>query len=30
MGPDRIAALKYGLEDIRDLYENDLRLLENF
>jgi phenylalanyl-tRNA synthetase alpha chain len=30
MGPDRIAALKYGLDDIRDLYENDLRLLENF
>jgi phenylalanyl-tRNA synthetase alpha chain len=30
MGPDRIAALKYGLEDIRDLYENDLRLLGNF
>ncbi len=30
MGPDRIAALKYGLEDIRDLYENDLRLLEGF
>ena len=30
MGPDRIAALKYGLEDVRDLYENDLRLLENF
>ncbi|MGH7641624.1 MAG: phenylalanine--tRNA ligase subunit alpha [Candidatus Dormibacteria bacterium] len=30
MGPDRIAALKYGLADIRDLYENDLRLLENF
>jgi len=30
MGPDRIAALKYGLEDIRDLYENDLRLLERF
>lgn len=30
MGPDRIAALKYGLEDIRDLYENDVRLLEQF
>lgn len=30
MGPDRIAALKYGLEDVRDLYENDVRLLENF
>ncbi|HEY6537726.1 MAG TPA: phenylalanine--tRNA ligase subunit alpha [Candidatus Dormibacteraeota bacterium] len=30
MGPDRIAALKYGLDDIRDLYENDLRLAANF
>lgn len=30
MGPDRIAALKYGLADVRDLYENDLRLLEGF
>ncbi len=30
MGPDRIAALKYGLADVRDLYENDLRLLESF
>ncbi|MHB8394103.1 MAG: phenylalanine--tRNA ligase subunit alpha [Candidatus Dormibacteria bacterium] len=30
MGPDRIAALRYSLRDVRDLYENDLRLLECF
>ncbi len=30
MGPDRIAALKYGIEDIRDLYEDDLRFLGSF
>ena len=30
MGPDRIAVLRYGLTDLRDLYENDLRLLECF
>ncbi len=30
MGPDRIAALRYGISDVRDLYENDLRLLECF
>jgi phenylalanyl-tRNA synthetase alpha chain len=29
-GPDRIAALKYGIEDIRILYQNDLRFLEQF
>jgi phenylalanyl-tRNA synthetase alpha chain len=29
-GPDRIAALKYGIEDIRYLYRNDLRFLEQF
>ncbi len=29
-GVDRIAALLYGLPDIRDLYENDLRFLEQF
>ncbi len=29
-GPDRIAALKYGIEDIRYLYQNDLRFLEQF
>lgn len=30
MGPDRIAALRYRIVDIRDLYENDMRLLERF
>ncbi len=30
MGPDRIAALRYGIADVRDLYDNDLRLLECF
>jgi phenylalanyl-tRNA synthetase alpha chain len=29
-GPDRIAALKYGIEDIRYLYQNELRFLEQF
>jgi phenylalanyl-tRNA synthetase alpha chain len=29
-GVDRIAALKYGVEDIRYLYQNDLRFLEQF
>lgn len=28
--PDRIAALKYGIQDIRYLYQNDLRFLEQF
>lgn len=30
MGPDRIAMLKYGINDIRLFYENDLRFLEQF
>jgi phenylalanyl-tRNA synthetase alpha chain len=30
MGIDRIAALKYGVPDLRLLLENDLRLLEQF
>lgn len=30
MGVDRIAMLKYGIEDIRLLYENDIRFLEQF
>jgi phenylalanyl-tRNA synthetase alpha chain len=30
MGIERIAALKYGVPDIRLLYENDLRMLEQF
>jgi phenylalanyl-tRNA synthetase alpha chain len=29
-GPDRIAALKFGIEDIRYLYQNDMRFLEQF
>jgi phenylalanyl-tRNA synthetase alpha chain len=29
-GPNRIAALKYGIDDIRYLYQNDLRFLEQF
>lgn len=30
MGIDRIAMLRYGLDDMRLLYENDLRMLEQF
>ncbi len=30
MGVDRIAMLKYGIEDIRLLYENDVRFLNQF
>ncbi len=30
MGPDRITALRYGIRDVRELYENDMRLLEGF
>ncbi len=30
MGIDRIAMLKYGIDDIRLLYENDLRFLQQF
>ena len=30
MGIERIAMLKYGVPDIRLLYENDLRFLEQF
>lgn len=30
MGPDRIAMLKYGIDDIRHLYTNDLRFLQQF
>ena len=29
-GPDRIAALKYGIDDVRRFYANDLRFLEQF
>lgn len=30
MGPERIAMLRYGVEDLRHFYENDLRFLEAF
>ncbi|MFP6572299.1 MAG: phenylalanine--tRNA ligase subunit alpha, partial [Vicinamibacterales bacterium] len=30
IGIDRIAILKYRVEDIRAFYDNDLRLLEQF
>lgn len=30
MGPERITMLKYGIDDIRLLYQNDLRLLQQF
>ncbi|MCR5741978.1 MAG: phenylalanine--tRNA ligase subunit alpha [Gammaproteobacteria bacterium] len=30
VGVERIAMLKYGIEDIRSLYSNDLRLLKQF
>jgi phenylalanyl-tRNA synthetase alpha chain len=30
MGVDRIAMLKYGIDDIRLFFENDLRFLEQF
>jgi phenylalanyl-tRNA synthetase alpha chain len=30
MGPERIAMLKYGVDDIRQFYQNDLRLLRQF
>jgi phenylalanyl-tRNA synthetase alpha chain len=30
MGIDRIAMLKHGVPDLRALFENDLRLLEQF
>ena len=30
MGVDRIAMLRYGINDIRTLYENDVRFLEQF
>ena len=30
MGVERIAMLKYGLDDIRLLYENDMRFIEQF
>jgi phenylalanyl-tRNA synthetase alpha chain len=30
IGVERIAMLKYGIDDIRLLYENDLRFLRQF
>ena len=30
MGPDRLAMLRYGVDDLRLFYENDLRFLEQF
>jgi phenylalanyl-tRNA synthetase alpha chain len=30
MGPERIAMLKYTIEDIRYFWSNDLRFLEQF
>ncbi|MFV0275121.1 MAG: phenylalanine--tRNA ligase subunit alpha [Bacilli bacterium] len=30
IGVDRIAMLKYGINDIRELYSNDIRFLQNF
>jgi phenylalanyl-tRNA synthetase alpha chain len=30
LGMERVAMLKYGVEDIRMFYENDLRFLEQF
>jgi phenylalanyl-tRNA synthetase alpha chain len=30
MGPERIAMLKYGIDDIRYFFANDLRFLQQF
>jgi phenylalanyl-tRNA synthetase alpha chain len=30
MGPGRIAMLRYGIPDIRQLYDSDTRFLEQF
>ena len=30
MGPDRLAMLRYGIDDVRLFYENDLRFLRQF
>jgi phenylalanyl-tRNA synthetase alpha chain len=30
MGPERITILKYGIDDIRLFFSNDLRFLEQF
>jgi len=30
MGPDRLAMLRYGIDDMRLFFENDLRFLSQF
>jgi phenylalanyl-tRNA synthetase alpha chain len=30
MGIERVAMLRYGLDDLRSLFEDDVRLLEQF
>ncbi|WP_444881661.1 tRNA ligase subunit PheS family protein, partial [Jeotgalibaca porci] len=30
LGPDRVAMLKYGIDDIRHFYQNDKRFLDQF
>ncbi|SYV91970.1 phenylalanyl-tRNA synthetase subunit alpha [Mesomycoplasma hyorhinis] len=30
VGLERLAMIKYGIEDIRELYKNDLRFLKQF
>ena len=30
MGPERIAMLKYGINDIRHFYTNDMRFINDF
>lgn len=30
LGPDRVAMLKYGIDDIRHFYQNDIRFLSQF
>ncbi|MGO3364398.1 MAG: tRNA ligase subunit PheS family protein, partial [Leuconostoc falkenbergense] len=30
LGPDRLAMLKYGVDDIRQFYLNDVRFLSQF
>ena len=30
LGPDRFAMLKYGVDDIRNFYQNDVRFLSQF
>jgi phenylalanyl-tRNA synthetase alpha chain len=30
VGPDRLAMLKYGVDDIRSFYTDDVRFLEQF